>query len=105
MTITTAAQCRHRTTVPGPRTANSPTRLRLPQLAHAPIAVVSSVSKAATSVPAVAFPSRAAIRLTSCGPEAFDPDATGFMAKGNEGARRRLHERGRATRIHKRPLA
>jgi hypothetical protein len=26
------------------------------------------------------------------------------MAEGHEGARRRLHERGRAARIHKRPL-
>jgi hypothetical protein len=107
MTITTAAQCRHRTTLPGPRrqTANSPTGLRLRQLAHAPIAVVSSVPKTAMSVPAIAFPSSAAIGLASCGPEAFGADATGFMAEGHEGARSRLHERGRAARIHKRPLA
>ena len=59
----------------------------------------------ATSVPAMAFPSRAAIGLGPCGPEAFDPDATGFVAEGDEGARRRLHERGRAARIHKWPLA
>src|SRR3954447_20178366 len=77
--------------------------LRVPQLAHAPMAVVSSVPKTATSVPAIAFPSRAGIGLTSCGSEAFDPDATGFMAEGHEGVRRGLDERGRAARVHKRP--
>src|SRR3954449_6988139 len=36
--------------------------------------------------------------------EAFDPDATGFMAEGHKTACRGLHEPGRATDVHQRVL-
>src|ERR687892_880375 len=41
--------------------------LRAPQLAHVPVAVVISVPKTATRVPAIAFPSSASMGLASGG--------------------------------------
>src|SRR5918992_4313036 len=76
-----------------------------PQLAHVPVAVVISVPKTATRVPAIAFPSSASMRLASGGAESFGPDAGGFVAEGDEGACGRLHEGRRATDVDERALA
>src|SRR5918992_4347831 len=79
--------------------------LRVPQLAHVPVAVVISVPKTATRVPAIAFPSSASMRLASGGAESFGPDAGGFVAEGDEGACGGLHESRRAADVDERALA
>src|SRR5919106_3092281 len=79
--------------------------VRAPQLAHVPVAVVISVPKTATRVPAIAFPSSASMRLASGGAESFGPNTGGFVAEGDEGARGRLHEGRRATYVDERALA
>src|ERR671918_1546112 len=77
----------------------------VPQLAHVPVAVVISVPKTATRVPAIAFPSSASMWLASGGAESLGPDAGRFVAEGDEGARGGLHEGRRATYVDERALA
>src|ERR671918_1318114 len=77
----------------------------VPQLAHVPVAVVISVPKTATRVPAIAFPSSASMWLASGGAESLGPDAGRFVAEGDEGARGRLHEGRRAAYVDERALA
>src|ERR671919_2383250 len=79
--------------------------VRLPQFAHVPLAVVMSLPKTASSVPAIALPSSASIELASTGPEAFCADPAGFMPEGDQGARRGLHKRRRAADVDERALA
>src|SRR5918996_3879280 len=77
----------------------------VPQLAHVPVAVVISVPKTATRVPAIAFPSSASMRLASGGAESLGADPLRLVAECDEGARGGFHERRRAADVDERALA
>src|ERR687895_838176 len=79
--------------------------LRVPQLAHTPIAVVISMPKTATRVPAIAFPSSASTGLASGGAESLGADPVRLVAECDEGARGRLHEGRRAAHVREGALA
>src|SRR5581483_6179506 len=79
--------------------------LRVPQLAQIPVAVVISLPKTATRVPAIAFPSSASIGLGPGGAEAFGPDLAYFVPELREGVRSGLREPGGAAHGDERALA